>query len=77
MSRKRALWIGGTATAFLGVGLVRLLAPELSGTAGSIAMASGYTLVVTGITGISFATRRKGPEAFVTADKPVKGRKRP
>jgi len=55
MTGKRAYWIGGTATAFFGVGLVRLLAPELSGTPSTIAMASGYVLVVVGITLISFA----------------------
>ena len=46
MGKKRAYWIGGTATASLGVALVRLLAPELSEMAGSLAMASGSALVV-------------------------------
>ena len=77
MTTKRTYWIGGTATAFLGVALVRLVAPELSGLAGSLAMASGYVLVVAGITLISCATRRKGAEAFVTIEKSAKGRKRP
>ena len=76
MNRKRAFWIGGTVTGFLGVALVKLLAPDLSGHAGSIAMASGYVLVVAGITLISFATRRKGPDAYVTVDKATKGRTR-
>ncbi len=76
MNNKRAFWIGGTTTAFFGVALVKLLAPELSGLAGPIAMASGYVLVVAGITLISFATRRKGPDAFVTVDIPTKRRKR-
>ncbi len=77
MKEKRAYWIGGTATALLGVALVRLLSPELSGIAGSLAMASGYVLVVAGITLISCATRRKKSEAFITVEKDAKNRKRP
>ncbi len=77
MTTKRTYWIGGAATAFLGVALVRLAAPELSGLAGSIAMASGYVLVVAGITLISCATRRKGSEAFVPVERSAKDRKRP
>jgi hypothetical protein len=76
MDRKRAFWIGGTATAFAGVGLVRLLAPELTGSAEMIALASGYVLAVLGITLISFATRRKPDEAFVMVDRPAKRRAR-
>ncbi len=77
MNGKRAYWIGGTATAFLGVGLVRLVAPEISGTLSSLAMASGYVLVVAGITVISCATRRKRSEAFITIDNDAKDRERP
>ncbi len=77
MKEKRAFWIGGTAIALLGVALVRLLSPELSGIAGSLAMASGYVLVVAGITLISCATRRKRSEAFITVEKDAKNRKRP
>ncbi len=77
MKEKQALWIGGTATAFLGVALVRLLSPELSGIAGSLAMATGYVLVVAGITLISCATRRKRSEAFFTVEKDAKNRERP
>ncbi len=77
MKQKRAYWIGGTVTAFLGVALVRLLSPEFTGVAGSLAMASGYVLVVAGITLISCATRRKRSEAFITVEKEAKNRKRP
>ncbi len=77
MKEKRAFWIGGTAIALLGVALVRLLSPELSGIAGSLAMATGYVLVVAGITLISCATRRKRSEAFITVEKDAKNRERP
>ncbi len=77
MKQKQVYWIGGTVTAFVGVGLVRLLAPEISGLAGSLAMASGYVLVVAGITLISCATRRKRSEAFITVERNAKDRKRP
>ncbi len=77
MKEKRAYWIGGTVTAFFGVALVRLLSPELSGFAGALTMASGYVLVVVGITLISCATRRKRSEAFITIEKGAKNRERP
>ncbi len=77
MKEKRAYWIGGTVTAFLGVALVRLLSPEFSGVAGSLAMASGYILVVAGITLISCATRRKRSDAFITIEKDANNRERP
>ncbi len=77
MKQKQAYWFGGTVIAFLGVALVKLLSPELSGFAGSLAMASGYVMVVAGITLISCATRRKGAEAFITIEKSAKHRKRP
>ena len=77
MSKKFAYWFGGAATAFLGVGVVKLVAPELSGTAVTLASASGYVMVVAGITLISFATRRKRSEAFITIEKGVKVQKRP
>jgi hypothetical protein len=77
MKDKRAYWIGGTVTALLGVALVRLVAPELTGIAGSLTMALGYALVVAGITIISCATRRKKSEAFITVEKNAKDRKRP
>lgn len=69
MKEKKAYWIGGTVTAFLGVALLRLLSPELAGVPGSIAAAAGYTLVIGGITIITCATRRKKSEAFITLEK--------
>ena len=76
MNKKMTYWIGGSATAFLGVGLVKLLSPEISGVAGAITMGSGYILVVVGITLISCATRRQQSEAFIIVDKPAKNRNR-
>ena len=69
MKEKKAYWIGGTVTAFLGVALLRLLSPELAGIQGSVAVAAGYTLVILGITIITCATRRKKSEAFITMEK--------
>jgi len=69
MKEKRAYWIGGTLTALLGVGLVRLLAPALAGLTGSIASVAGYLLVIVGITVVALATSRTGSEAFVTIEK--------
>ena len=77
MSKKSAFWVGGTVTAFLGVGVVKLVAPELSGTAVTLASASGYVMVAAGITLISFATRRNSLEAFITIEKGINVRKRP
>jgi hypothetical protein len=66
MREKKAYWIGGTATAVLGVALVRLVAPEIAGLPGMAAAAAGYLLVTAGITIIACATRRGKSEAFVT-----------
>lgn len=72
MRGKKAYWIGGTLTALLGIGLVRLLAPALAGVAGSLVIVAGYLLVIIGITIIACATRRKGSEAFLTIEKEAK-----
>ena len=72
MKEKRAYWIGGTIAAFLGVVLVRLVAPELAGVHGSVAAATGYALVIVGIAIIACATRRKESEAFITMEKDAK-----
>lgn len=69
MTERKAYWIGGTITALLGVGLVRLLAPELVGAANSFALVAGYLLVIAGIIVIARATRRTGSEAFLTIEK--------
>ena len=65
-ARKRAYWIGGTVTAFLGVALVRLISPELEGALGWATLAAGHALVIAGLTIIVFGTRRKPAEAFIT-----------
>ena len=72
MRGNMAYWIGGTLAAFLGVGLVRLLAPALAGFASSLAIAAGYLLVIVGITVIARATRRTGSEAFGSMEKTAK-----
>ena len=46
---KKAYWIGGTITGLFGVGLVRLLSPELAGTQSVVALIAGFTLVIAGI----------------------------
>ena len=70
--QKKAYWIGGTITGLFGVGLVRLLAPELAGAQSVAAIIAGFTLVITGITILTCATRRKQPEAFITVGKDAK-----
>ena len=69
MKEKKAYWIGGTITAFVGVALLRLLSPELAGVAGWVAAAAGYLLVIAGITTLARATTRKQSEAFITIEK--------
>ena len=67
-----AYWIGGTLTALLGIGLVRLLAPTLAGVTSSLAIVAGYLLVIVGITILALATRRKDSEMFITIEKEAK-----
>tara|TARA_B100001971_G_scaffold34710_1_gene29655 strand:+ start:168 stop:398 length:231 start_codon:yes stop_codon:yes gene_type:complete len=62
-------WIGGTIIAFLGVTLVRLVAPELEGGWASLVLMLGFTLVIAGVTTITFGTQRKQSEAFIQVDK--------
>jgi len=69
---KKAYWIGGTITGLFGVGLVRLLSPELAGTRSVVALIAGFTLVIAGIAIIACAARRKEPEAFITTAKDAK-----
>ncbi len=68
MFERKAYWLGGTATALLGVALARVLAPELAGTAGHVALGSGYLLVAAGIATLAAATRRRDAEAFRVGD---------
>ena len=72
MRGKKAYWIGGTLTALLGVGFVRLLAPALADVASSLVIVAGYLLVIVGITILALATRRKDSEAFLTIEKEAK-----
>jgi hypothetical protein len=68
LGEKRAYWIGGTATAFLGAVLVRLVAPEIAGSPGWATFGAGHALVIAGLTIIVFGTRRRPEEAFRPAD---------
>ena len=72
MMERKAHWIGGTVTALVGVGLVRLLAPALAGFAGSLVVVVGYLLVVVGITVVARAARPQGSEAFPTIEQEAK-----
>ncbi len=72
MREKKAYWIGGTLTGFVGIALVRLVAPELAGVAAAFAIAAGFALVTAGITIISCATRRKPSEAFIMVETDAK-----
>lgn len=72
MRAKKVYWIGGTMIAFLGVALARLVAPELSGGWASVVLMIGITLVIAGITTLTFATKRKQSESFIRRDKQAK-----
>ena len=69
MKDKKGYWIGGSVIAFSGVALVRLVAPELSGGWASLVLMIGITLVIAGITTITFGTKRKQSESFIQSDK--------
>jgi|TARA_B100000315_G_scaffold210618_1_gene206995 hypothetical protein len=69
MRDNKGYWIGGTIVAFLGVALVRLVAPELSGGWASLVLMFGFTLVIAGITTITFGTQRNQSESFIRIDK--------
>ena len=64
MRRRKAYWLGGTAVALAGVALARLVAPELAGTPGHVALGVGYLLVAAGLATLAAATRRKDTEVF-------------
>ena len=68
MRRRKAYWLGGTATALIGVALARLVVPELAETAGHIAPGAGYLLVAAGLATLAAATRRRDAEAFKIQD---------
>jgi hypothetical protein len=64
---KKFYWIGGSAAAFSGVIMVKLVAPALTGTWQQALQVAGYVLVIAGITIISCATRRRKGEEFLEA----------
>ena len=66
LGERRAYWIGGTATAFLGAALVRLISPELEASLGWVTLGAGHFLVIAGLTIIVFGTRRNPEDAFMT-----------
>jgi len=69
LGERRAYWIGGTVTAFLGAALVRLVAPELTVSLSLATLAAGHFMVISGLTIIVLGTRRKPEEAFITAER--------
>ncbi len=68
IGERKAYWITGTVTGLAGVGLARLLAPELDGMAEVIAASAGYFLVICGITVLGLATRRGAADAYLALD---------
>jgi hypothetical protein len=77
LREKKIYWIGGSAAAFSGVVLVKLVAPGLSGTWQQALQVAGYVLVVAGIMMISCATRRREEEAFIDAPEKSKQKGKP
>ena len=69
LGERRAYWIGGTATAFLGAALVRLISPELEGSLGWVTLGAGHFLVIAGLTIIVLGIRRKPEEAFLRVER--------
>jgi len=65
-------WVGGTLTAFLGVGFVKLLAPAFAGVANSLAVVAGYLFVIAGITIVARAAGRNGAKAALAIEKQAK-----
>lgn len=72
MRGNMAYWVGGTLAAFLGVALVKLLAPALAGVANSLAVVAGYFLVIAGITIVAHAAGRNGAKAALAIEKQAK-----
>ena len=66
LGERRKFWIAGTATAFLGAALVRLISPDIEGALGYVVLGSGHFLVIAGLTIIVFGTRRRPEEAFIS-----------
>jgi hypothetical protein len=64
LGERRNYWIAGTAIAFLGAALVRLISPEIEGTLGWVTLGGGHFLVIAGLVIIVFGTRRRPEDAF-------------
>ena len=65
MRAKKAYWIGRThSPPCSGFGLVDCWLPRWQDLAGSLAIVTGYLLVIVGITIVARATRRKDSEAL-------------
>jgi hypothetical protein len=54
---KKIFWIGGTAVAFSGVIVVRLIGPAVTGPVGKAVLIFGYLLALTGIFIIASSTK--------------------
>jgi hypothetical protein len=67
IKEKKIHWIGGSAAAFSGVVLVKLVAPALAGFWQQALAVAGYVLVFAGLAIISCATRRLKDEDFIDA----------
>ncbi|MEN6376309.1 MAG: hypothetical protein ABFD75_16200 [Smithella sp.] len=74
---KKIYWIGGSAAAFSGVVLVKLVAPDLSGSWQQALQVAGYVLVFAGLAIISCATRRQKDEEFVEVPEKSNKKNRP
>ena len=68
LGERQNYWIAGTAIAFLGAALVRLISPEIEGALGWVTLGTGHFLVIAGLTIIVFGTRRRPEDAFRPAD---------
>lgn len=64
---KKGYWLTGTAVALIGVAAVRLIAPELSGTAGKAVTVAGYIFSMAGIAVIALGVKRRADADQVDA----------
>jgi len=69
MKDRKAYWIGGTLTGLLGVGLARIVAPQLADTTGTVIAVLGYALVIAGITILARATRHRPAETVIAVER--------
>jgi hypothetical protein len=61
MKDKKYFWIFGAFLAFMGVALVRLLAPQLSGGFYKVTLVCGYLLSLAGIIVLAYICRPAKP----------------